>query len=134
VWCGGRTGILSPSRSQLCQGRGCDTPAFTRNDKASFADPAVVSADPRGLPLDRNGVNTPGPRSTSFVAAFIPKGQTDYIAYTRRTQTSPITNNSAVQPAGFDVSATTTIGVYSSRDLSEFDLGVSRSGGQRVRG
>ena len=71
-----------------------DRPAFTTQDKAYFADQALVSfvrpglaikitsaslasdgtiavqftlADPKGLPLDRNGVDTPGPVSTSFV-------------------------------------------------------------------
>lgn len=154
-----------------------DKPAFTTQDKAFFADANLVNfvrpglvvtitgagiaqdgtihadftlADPKGLPLDRNGVTTPGAISTSFVAAYIPPGQTDYIAYTRRTQTSPITNNSAVQPAadsggtytqtgdgqytytfatkapsGFSANATTTIGMYATRDLSEFDLGTN---------
>jgi hypothetical protein len=35
-----------------------------------------------GLPLDRNGVVTPGAISTSFVASYIPKGQSQYVAYT----------------------------------------------------
>jgi OmcA/MtrC family decaheme c-type cytochrome len=154
-----------------------DTPVFTSRDKAFYADPDLVAfvrpglvirinsasiasdgtiqvqfsvTDPRGLPLDRDGVYTPGSISTSFVAAYIPRGQTNYIAYTKRTQTSPITSVSAVQPAadsggtyektadgqytytfgtkapsGFDMGATTSIGVYASRDLSEFDLGTN---------
>lgn len=154
-----------------------DQPAFTTLDKAFYADANLVNfvrpglvvtitgasvapdgtiqaqftlADPRGLPLDCEGITTPGAVSTSFVAAFIPPGQIDYIAYTRRPQTSPITNVTAVQPAadaggtftrtgdgqytytfgtkapaGFSANATTTIGVYASRDLSEFDLGTN---------
>jgi OmcA/MtrC family decaheme c-type cytochrome len=112
---------------------------------------ATVSvADPQGLPLDRLGVNTPGAVSMSLVAATIPAGQTQYTAYTTRTQTSPITKVSAIQagadtggtfttvsdgvykytfgtkaPAGFDGSATHTIGVYGSRDLSLFGLGTN---------
>lgn len=154
-----------------------DHPVFTTQDKAFFADADLVNfvrpglvikitgasvasdgtiqvqftlTDPKGLSLDRSGITTPGAISTSFVAAYIPRGQINYIAYTRRTQTSPITKASAVQPAadsggayqqtgdgqytytfatkapsGFDAGATTTIGVYSSRDLSEFDLGTN---------
>jgi OmcA/MtrC family decaheme c-type cytochrome len=154
-----------------------DRPVFTTLDKAFYADANLVSfvrpglvveitgasiapdgtiqaqfklSDPRGLPLDREGITTPGTVSTSFVAAYIPPGQIDYIAYTRRNQTSSITNVTAVQPAadaggmytktgdgeyiytfatkapaGFSASATTTIGVYASRDLSEFDLGTN---------
>src|SRR4030095_2466571 len=34
--------------------------------------------DDNGLPLDRDGVQTPGSVSTSFVAARIPAGQTQY--------------------------------------------------------
>ncbi|MEK7405436.1 MAG: hypothetical protein AAB225_10040 [Acidobacteriota bacterium] len=33
-------------------------------------------SDPRGLPLDRLGITTPGAISVSLVAATIPKGQT----------------------------------------------------------
>ncbi len=106
-------------------------------------------ADPKGLPLDREGVTTPGAISVSFIAARIPKGQTQYEAYTTRVQTSPITKQSTAQasadsngtfrrvadgdyeytfatkaPAGFDNSVTHTIGAYGSRNLGEFDLGV----------
>src|SRR5215831_14695701 len=55
--------------------------------------------DDVGLPLDRQGVFTPGAVSTSFVGAYIPKGQSQYVAYTTRVQTSPITNVSATQAA-----------------------------------
>ncbi len=104
--------------------------------------------DPRGLPLDREGVTTPGAVSTSFVAAYIPQGQTTYTPITTRLQVSPITNKSATQgtadsggtytrnaegdytyvfrttvPSGFDMSATLSVGMYATRDLSEFGLG-----------
>jgi OmcA/MtrC family decaheme c-type cytochrome len=124
---------------------------------ASIAQDGTISArftiqDTAGLPLDRSGVTTPGPVSTSFIAATIPQGKTQYTAYTTRLQTSPITGNSATQagtdsggtytqngdgdytytfktraPSGFDVTATHSIGVYASRDLSEFDLGTNYS-------
>lgn len=108
-------------------------------------------SDPLGVPLDRLGVFTPGPISLSFVAAFIPKDKAVYTAYTTRVQTSPITRVSATQassdtggswtkhaeegeytytfatraPAGFDRTATHTIGVYGSRNLTAFDLGAN---------
>ena len=110
----------------------------------------VLVTDPKGLPLDRNGVNTPGKVSISFIAATIKNGERQYTAYTTRVQTSPITNVSATQaggessgaflanadgdytytfktraPSGFDATATHTIGVYGSRDLSEFQLGTN---------
>jgi hypothetical protein len=105
-------------------------------------------ADPQGLPLDRGGVFTPGAVSTSFIAAVIPAGQRQYTSYTARTSNSSITNMSAEQassdsggsyetvgdgeyiytfgtkaPAGFDRTATHTIGIYARRDLNDFDLG-----------
>src|SRR5262249_54766364 len=104
--------------------------------------------DPQGLPLDRLGVETPGAIATSFVAGSIPNGQTQYFAYTTRVQTSPITSASATQaasdtngayvrtadgeyqytfgtkaPATIDRTATHSIGIYSTRNLTLFDLG-----------
>lgn len=152
-------------------------PPFTSHDKAYYADPNLVNfvrpglslkitgaeiaadgvikvrfklTDPKGAALDREGITTPGPVSISFIAAYIPKGKTQYVAYTTRPQTSPITNVTAVQagtdsggvfekvaegeyvytfrtraPAGFDRTVTHTIGAYATRDLAEFDLGSS---------
>ena len=153
-----------------------DGPEFTTDQKAFYADADLVAfvrpglglkivsaqvavdgtisvrftvSDPKGLPLDREGIYTPGAVSTSFVAAYIPKGKTQYVSYTTRTQVSPITNVSAVQagsdsggtyvknadgdytytfktkaPSGYDRTATHTIGLYGRRDLTEFDLGI----------
>lgn len=109
-------------------------------------------ADPKGMPLDRDGVFTPGAVSVSFIAAYIPKNQSQFFAYTTRIQTSPITNQSATQastdsggvftkiadgqytytfktkvPADFDRTATHRIGAYSSRNLTEFDMGTQFS-------
>ena len=151
-------------------------PVATTNEKAFYADPKLADfvrpglvtkiqrvdvaadgmvrvrvriTDPSGRPLDREGISTPGAVSLSFIAAYIPQGKTQYVAYTTRSQTSPLTNQTAVQassdsggsfepvgegeyaytlrtrlPAGFDSNATHAIGVYSSRNLSEFDLGT----------
>jgi OmcA/MtrC family decaheme c-type cytochrome len=106
--------------------------------------------DPKGLALDRDGITTPGAISVSFIAAYIPSGQTQYTAYTTRAQKSPITNVTENQasadsggvfakvadgeytytfatkaPASLDKNATHTIGAYGSRNLTEFDLGTN---------
>jgi hypothetical protein len=103
--------------------------------------------DPAGLPLDRDGIFTPGPVSTSFILSFIPAGEDAYVAYTTRVQTSPITGDSATQatsdsggsytdmgdgtymykfgtavPEDYDTGATHTLGIYARRDLREFNL------------
>ena len=110
----------------------------------------VLVTDPQGIPLDKDGINSPGAVSISLCAAAIPKGQKQYTSYTTRTQTSPITKQSAIQaaadsggtftknadgdytytfktkaPAGFDANATHTIGIYGSRNLNDFNLGTN---------
>jgi OmcA/MtrC family decaheme c-type cytochrome len=154
---------------------------FTRHDKAFYADAntvnfvrpglviTIVSAkvandgtasvdykitDPKGLPLDLAGVQTPGAVSVSFCLAYIPKGETQLYSYATRSQTSPITKLSAIQAAAdsggttqtvavgeyiytfktkavakdgsaFDGAATHRLGIYGSRNLTEFDLGTN---------
>jgi hypothetical protein len=123
------------------------TAARLASDGTITADFTVT--DPKGLPLDVKGISTPGTVSTSFVAAFIPKGGHDWISLIARPQKSPITGASANQPAadsggtvaangtaytysfaakapaGFDASQTIRIGVYASRSLTDFDLGTN---------
>jgi OmcA/MtrC family decaheme c-type cytochrome len=103
-------------------------------------------ADPVGLPLDSAGVYTPGAISTSFVAAYIPNGQEQYTAYTTKaasgtliaSETQPgadsggtttVLGSGAYQyvfkttaPTGFDPTATNTIGIYGSRNLTSYGL------------
>ncbi len=104
--------------------------------------------DPKDQPLDREGIVTPGPVAISFIVGVIPKGQTQYTSYITRVQISPITNRSATQatsdaggtfeklaegeyrytfraaaPQGYDRTATHTVGAYSTRNLTEFELG-----------
>ncbi len=160
--------VLAEVISQAAKGAG-----FTRHDLAYYLDENLVNfvrpgfkvkivsasiqdsklsvrftiTDPKGLPLDRDGITTPGTISTSFIAAYIPQGKTLYTAYTTRSATSPITGTTAVQagtdsggtytrnadgdytyafktalPSGYDATATHSIGVYGSRNLSEFGL------------
>jgi hypothetical protein len=109
--------------------------------------------DDKGQPLDRAGVLTPGTVSSSFIMAYLPpttKGEvTDYVAYTTRSQKSPITGVTAIQagtdsggvytpsglndgvytykfatalPATYITTATHTLGIYGTRNLTEFDL------------
>ncbi|MCX6637249.1 MAG: hypothetical protein NT090_19510, partial [Acidobacteria bacterium] len=157
-----------------------DGPAFTGQSKAYYLSPAQANfirpglvikitkaeiaadgtikawyklTDPKGVPLDRDGIYSPGTISASFIAAYIPKGDWQYIAYTTRLQgPSPITGAMATQagtdsggrhekiadgeylytfatkvPAGFNKTVTHTIGAYGSRNLSEFELGTQYS-------
>jgi OmcA/MtrC family decaheme c-type cytochrome len=151
-------------------------PRYSTHDKAFYADENLVNfvrpglkieiqsasiaadgtistqfklTDPKGLPLDKDGVFTPGEVGLRFIAAYIKEGQTQYTDYVTRTQTSPDTGVSATQaadenngtftkiadgeykytfktkaPADFDKTVTHTIGITASRDLEEFDLGV----------
>jgi OmcA/MtrC family decaheme c-type cytochrome len=103
--------------------------------------------DPKGLPLDRDGILAPGPISVSFIVGYIPKGATQYVAYSKRTRTGTtgITVEqaagestgifekvadgeyqytfTATAPSGFDKSVTHTIAAYGSRNLTEYNLG-----------
>jgi OmcA/MtrC family decaheme c-type cytochrome len=105
--------------------------------------------DPKGLPLDIAGVTTPGAVSLSYVAAVLPNDQTQYRAYSTRSATGKVSGTvdqagadsggartdvgpgtyqytfKTKAPAGFDKTATHTIGIYGSRNLTEFDLGTN---------
>jgi OmcA/MtrC family decaheme c-type cytochrome len=110
----------------------------------------VRFTDPAGVPLERDGMQTPGVISSSAILTYIPKGQTQYVAYTTRRQTSTITGEVAVQagadsggvwarvgegeytytfatklPVNYEKGSTHTIGIYGARNLEEFELGRS---------
>jgi OmcA/MtrC family decaheme c-type cytochrome len=102
--------------------------------------------DPTGLPLDYAGISTPGPIGLSYVAAYIPATQEQYVAYTTKAATGAAvastvqasTDSGGVltslgsgqyqyvfatkAPAGFDATATHSIGVYGSRNLTTYGL------------
>jgi hypothetical protein len=105
--------------------------------------------DPAGLPLDMDGIYTPGTMRNLFTLAYIPQGETAYVAYTTRmasNEDGSVTVEQAsydsggvytqlamgeylykfatVLPENYDQDATTTLGVQARRDLSEWDLGV----------
>src|SRR5204863_1124188 len=98
--------VVAGSLTLVCAPRKTE---FTKHDKAYYADPNVVAfvrpglsititstkiaadgtvtvgyklADPKGLPLDLTGVQTPGAISVSFCLAYIPKGETQFWSYT----------------------------------------------------
>jgi OmcA/MtrC family decaheme c-type cytochrome len=110
--------------------------------------------DDGGQPLDLDGVYTPGAINISFLIASIPQDKAHYVAYTTRNVTSPITNQTAVQPtadsggritrielgtyeyafgrklpAGYDRSATHSIGFYAQRNLADWNLGTPMDDG-----
>src|SRR5436305_3101900 len=106
----------------------------------------VKIADPKGIPLDMDGINTAGPVTLRFIAAAIPAGQKQYLAYTTTvakatsnsnpSQTQAATDSGGTfvknaegdytytfktkAPANFDPAVTHAIGVSAQRDLSEF--------------
>jgi OmcA/MtrC family decaheme c-type cytochrome len=102
-------------------------------------------------PLDRAGRVTPGAISASFILSWYDADLRDYVAYTTRIQTSPITGDSAVQasadsggswedlelgraryrfrtalPAGFDGSVTHSLGIYATRNLTATPLATNQ--------
>jgi OmcA/MtrC family decaheme c-type cytochrome len=156
---------------------------FSKHDKAFYADPALVDfvnpgltitinsasisssgtisvtytiTDPSGLPLDAAGANTPGAVSLLYEAAYIPKGQEQYFAYTTSQVTGkvlgtitrpdfegPLTGGpsptqigpgqyqytfAAKAPAGFDPTVTTTVGMAGNRDLTAYNMGTNYAG------
>ncbi|MBI1788967.1 MAG: OmcA/MtrC family decaheme c-type cytochrome [Acidobacteria bacterium] len=122
--------------------------------KAEIAgDTAKVTfriADDKGQALDREGIITPGIVTLNFVLARIKQGDRQYTAYTTRMQPNPTTGKLYLQanrdiggsyasvsegvytytfatrlgPAEYDPKVTHTVGIYATRDLGEFGLGV----------
>jgi OmcA/MtrC family decaheme c-type cytochrome len=103
-----------------------------------------------GLPLDISGIQTPGVVSPKFLAAYIPKGQAQYSSYITSVATAVTGGATATQaagdsggttttvalgeyiytfkataPVGFDPTLTNRIGIYGSRNLTEWDLGTA---------
>ncbi len=103
--------------------------------------------DDKGQPLDQGGVLSPGTITPRFILAFIPSDDDQYVSYIVRNVTSPVTRLTATQastdsggtttsrgdgiydytfgvtlPSGYDRAATHTLGIYASRDLTEFGL------------
>lgn len=123
--------------------------------QAKIATDGTISAtfhitDPQGLPLDLNGVTTPGPVKVSMTLATIFNDHVseEYTNHILQTVTDPKTGNTATQATldgggtfqqvgaglytytfktkipNFDPTATHSIGGQAERDLSAFNLGV----------
>jgi len=111
--------------------------------------------DSQGLGLDVNGVQTPGTLSFSWVAAYIPNGQSQYTAYTTTVDKALNTNPSQTQaggdtggkytlidattgtwdytfgtklPATYDPTATHSVGMQVSRSLVNFGYPTAFTG------
>jgi OmcA/MtrC family decaheme c-type cytochrome len=127
-------------------------------NSAKITSAGVISVtytltDPNGLPLDATGATTPGVISLAYVAAYIPKGQEQYVAYTTASATGPVLGTItrpdfevftapatqigpgqytytfvATAPAGFDPTVTTTVAVDGNRNLTPFNLGTNYAG------
>ncbi len=104
----------------------------------------IVDSD--GTALDRLGATTAGPVSMSFIAAYIPTGQTQYVSYTTTVAKATLNSNpSQTQaandsggtfttnvigdytytfktkaPVTFDPTVSHSIGVSAQRDLSQY--------------
>lgn len=126
---------------------------ITINSAQIAADGTITVAytltDPGGLPLDAAGVTTPGTITLGYIAAVLPNNQEEYTAYTTRANSGPavastkqpgpdsggVTTNTGPgqyqyvfqtkAPAGFDATATHTVGIYASRVLTTYNLGTN---------
>ena len=110
------------------------------------------TTDPNGAALDATGVVTPGTISTSFLVANIPKGQSQFVSYIVRTVTAAKGGATATQASGEssttgtlstvamgeylytfktkvpstdDPTTTHRVGLYGSRNLTQFGLGTN---------
>jgi OmcA/MtrC family decaheme c-type cytochrome len=122
---------------------------------AKIASDGTISVDYKitdgtGLPLDLNGVLTPGAVTPRFLAAYIPAGQAQFASYITTTATAVSGGATATQAAGDSGGTTTTvatgeyvytfgnkepsgynstlsnrIGIYGSRNLTEWDMGTA---------
>jgi len=94
--------------------------------------------DPSELPLDMDGVYTPGVISIRFFISYIPVGEEQPVTYVFRSNGRPTSDSSGTYtstelgtytyryntalPADYAKDATTIISAVASRDLGEFDL------------
>jgi OmcA/MtrC family decaheme c-type cytochrome len=92
--------------------------------------------DSNGIALDRLGVATPGPVSMSFICAYIPAGQSQYVSYTTSVANATLNNNPPQTQAANDSGgtfATNAIGDYTytfkTKAPATFDPTVTHSVG-----
>jgi OmcA/MtrC family decaheme c-type cytochrome len=122
---------------------------------AKMASDGTISVDYKvtdatGLPLDVAGILTPGAITPRYLSAYIPKGQEQFSSYNVSTVAAVTGSATATQaggdsggttttvatgeyiytyktkaPAGFDPTLTNRVGIYGSRNLTEWDLGTN---------
>jgi OmcA/MtrC family decaheme c-type cytochrome len=105
--------------------------------------------DPTGAALDQSGIVTPGAVSVSFLIAYIPKGQSQFSSYITKVATAATGSATATQASGdsggtttvvatgeyiytfkttvpstYDPTATHRVGLYGSRNLTQWSLGT----------
>ena len=117
---------------------GARNTAFSPHDKAYYAPQAIVEyvnpglvfsvvsatiasdgtisvdykvTDPTGLPLDINGIQTPGAITPRYLAAYIPSGQEQFASYIVSTATAVQGGATATQAAGDSGGTTSTVNV-----------------------
>ena len=127
------------------------TGVVVKINSAAIAKDGTITArativDSNGNALDRLGLATPGTVSMSFIAAYIPAGQSQYVAYTTTVANATLNSNppqvqaandsggtlstnaigdytytfKTKAPASFDATVTHSIGVSAYRNLSQF--------------
>ena len=145
-----RTDKLTPMLNGPTDALG-PTGIVVKIQSAAIAKDGTITArativDSVGNPLDRLGEATPGTVSLSFIAAYIPAGQSQYLAYTTSVANPTISNNppqtqaandsggtltnnaigdytytfKTKAPANFDATATHAIGVSAQRNLAAY--------------
>jgi len=105
-------------------------------------------SDPTGAPLDITGVQTPGTVSPRYLIAYIPKGKTQFASYIVSSSTTNgvtvtraggdsggtlttvalgeyVYTYATKAPSSFDATATHRVGVYGSRNLTQWGLGTN---------
>jgi OmcA/MtrC family decaheme c-type cytochrome len=90
------------------------TGAVIKVSGASIAKDGTVTAnftitDSNGAGLDVNGVLTAGVEQLGFVIAYIPNGQTQYVAYTTSVDKATTNSNPPQTQAGLDTGGTYTL-------------------------
>ena len=137
------------------------TGANLKIKSASIANDGTITVrfsitDANGNGLDVTGAQTAGVETVRFVAAYIPKGQSQYVAYTTTTTKATANSNppqiqagtdsggkfnlvdstsgtydyvfATKAPAGFDATATHTIGGQIERNLSAYGFPTTYTG------
>ena len=78
---------------------------------AAIANDGTITArvnisDPKGLPLDMTGVTTPGAVTLRLIAAYIPAGQKQFVAYTTTLAKATLNSNPSQTQAATDSGGT----------------------------